>query len=603
VPSTPVTKPKASKGKRWWPAAVALVLLLVGATAAWLLLRPEPGEEEVIVSEPEPPMIVVLPFENLGSPEDEYFADGMTEEITSRLAVVSGLRVISRTSAMQYKENRPSLKQIGNQLGVDYVLEGSVRWARADGGSRVRITPQLIRVADDSHLWPDSYDRMIEDVFEIQSDIASRVIQQLGVTLQVPKERKTETRPTENPEAYQAYLRGMANLRQTGGMVDQDWRTAEKMFERAIALDPGFALAHARLSQARSAILFAAGEVEASRWEPARQAAEKALGFQPDLPEGQAALGLIFYWAERDYDRALEHLRIAADGRPSDPDIQRSIAAIHRRRGEWERAVAEFEKAAMLDPRSSGVAWELGSVLTRLRRYREADEAYARSISLGPDQLGAYLSRAVNKIHWTGDLQASRALLEEAPGRSFFSDVVWYAQLWLERDYEGLLQRISEWGELGCLHCSQFWHIPRLYEAAAYRALGDADRARAACEKARAKLETAAAERPEVPGIRITLGEAYAGLGLKDDAIREARLAVQFRPISEDALQGTALQGHLARIYVIVGEYDDALDLLDELLSIPSWISVQWLSLDATWDPLRDHPRFQALLEKYGQEG
>ncbi|MGB5661504.1 MAG: serine/threonine-protein kinase, partial [Thermoanaerobaculia bacterium] len=202
---------QAAKGghrHRWWLVAAGIAVAVVALGAFWIGRGPRPSDQEAVASA-DPPMIVVLPFENLGSPEDEYFADGMTEEITGRLAIISGIRVISRTSAMQYKGDRPPLRQIAEELGVDYVLEGSVRWAPSAGGlGRVRITPQLIRVADDSHLWAESYDRVIEDVFEIQSDIASRVVHELDVTLLQEERRELEIRPTENLEAYQAYLRG-----------------------------------------------------------------------------------------------------------------------------------------------------------------------------------------------------------------------------------------------------------------------------------------------------------------------------------------------------------------------------------------------------------
>jgi len=599
-PSAEVPRVEPSHWHRWWPIAVGVAVVLVALVALWLGRQQAPSAD-VAEAPAQPPMIVVLPFENLGAPEDEYFADGMTEEITSRLAVVSGLRVISRTSAMQYKENRPSLKQVGEELGVDYVLEGSVRWARVDGGSRVRITPQLIRVEDDSHLWADSYDRVIEDVFEIQSDIASQVVDRLGVTLGGSEREEAEPRPTENLEAYQAYLRGMANMSQSGGGADQDWETAERMFARAVDLDPAFALAHARLSLSRSGRIWFAANADWN-WGPARQAAERALGLEPDLPEAHHALGMIYYRAERDYEGALEHFAIAADGRPNDSEIAVSIAAIHRRKGDWEPAVAGFQKAAALDPRSSGVAQEHAWTLQYLRRYQEADAEYARSIFLGPDQGSAYFTRSDNRIHWTGDLQESRELLEGAPhgGGGPYSHWERYSQLWLERDYEELLKRIANTGEFRCMRCSSIYR--RLYEGAAHRALGDAARSKTAYESARVELEAADRDFPNNPGIQVRLGEAYAGLGRKDAAIRSGQLAVELLPTSEDALRGPVMEEALAHIYVMVAEDHAALDLLDRLLSIPCLVSVHWLRLDPTWDTLRDHPRFQALLEKYGQE-
>jgi len=593
---------------RWWPVAtgvMGMLLLILGGLALWPRLAPSRPEVDVPPTSEEAPtdrkMIVVLPFENLGPPEDTYFADGMTEEITSRLAAVSGLGVISRTSAVQYDSTGKTLKELGADLGVDFVLEGTVRWGRpAEGPSRVLVTPQLIRVLDDTHLWSDRYDRELEDVFAVQAEIAQQVIGLLQVTLLEPERQRLETQPTQNMEAYQAYLRGMANASRSGPGLDQDWETAVTMFERAVQLDPEFALAYARLSWSRSSSIWFSGADQ--DWNPARQAAEKALELQPDLPEANYALGMIHYWAEGEYDLALERFSIAAAERPSDAEIAIGIAAVHRRRGDFDQALIGWQSAAALDPRSSGVASELGGTLWWLRRFQEADAEFARSISLGPDQTGAYSARSDNRIHWTGNLQESREILELAPPTSPgpYSHWNWYSQLWLERDYEGLLRRVRESGEFHCMPCSGSYR--RLYEAAAYRALGDFGQASRAYEKAVIKLEEAALEYPEAPGLRARLGEAYAGLGMKEAAIREGLLAVELLPISKDAMRAPVMEEALANIYLIVGETDAALDLVERLLSIPSMVSVNYLRLDPTWDPLRDHPRFQALLEKYGQE-
>ena len=599
---------------RWWrTAGLATILILgVGGLLLWQSQRwstpettPPPVSEQV---RPERKMIVVFPFENLGPPEDEYFAAGMTEELTSRLAAVSGLGVISRTSAVQYDRTGKTLKEIGGDLGVDFVLDGTVRWSRSEQGpSRVLVTPQLIEVADDINLWSDRYDRQLDDIFGVQAEVAQNVIANLEVTLLEPERQRLETRPTENMEAYQAYLQGVENITRPGGVGDQQWSTAVVKLEQAVELDPGFALAHARLAWARAGGNWTSLDSITDRdWDAARQSADRALTLQPDLPEAHAARGLIYYWADRDYDRALEHLALAAEGRPNDSEIGVVIGAIYRRKGEWEKAVATFEQAAVLDPRSARVATELALTLAILRRYEEADEEVRRSHLLAPGQVQLVGVSSIISISGRGDLQSARASLEEigSPAAEVapWNDCFWYRQLWLERDYRALLERISKSSEIAGAGCTGSVYS-RLYEGAAYTALGEEDRARRAYEKAREELEKAVTENPDDPVRGLALAEAYAGLGRNKDAIRVARRAVAVMPLSRDAVMGANLQRNLAHIYLMVGEPETAIDLIDELLSIPSEVSVQWLQVDPTWDPVRDHPRFQQLLEKYREVG
>ena len=263
-------------------------------------------------------MIVVLPFENLGAPEDEYFADGMTEEITSRLAVVSGLRVISRTSAMQYKKNRPSLKQVGEELGVDHVLEGSVRWARTDEGKgRVRITPQLIRVADDTHVWADSYDRVIEDIFATQSEIAENVVAKLGIKLLDNESQALAVELTDNPAAYQAYLRGLEILSKAEGDWSEIANRSGRVFERAVQLDPAFARAWARLSFVKALEYWLLG-VAPDLVTDAKAALDRAMELTPDDPYVRLAQGYYFYYVLRDFDQALREFQEIENDLPND---------------------------------------------------------------------------------------------------------------------------------------------------------------------------------------------------------------------------------------------------------------------------------------------
>jgi TolB-like protein/Flp pilus assembly protein TadD/predicted Ser/Thr protein kinase len=591
--------------RRWWPVAAVAVVVLVAALALWFSRRQAPSVETAAVA-PEaaaglgeqPPMIVVLPFQNLGSSEDEYFADGMTEEITSRLAVVSGLRVISRTSAMQYKESRPPLKQIGEELGVDYVLEGTVRWARADGDSRVRITPQLVRVADDSHMWASSYDRVIEDVFAIQSEIASKVVQELGLTLLEPERQELETQPTENLEAYQAYLRGQfhANLPD----FSEENRAAEvESYQRAVDLDPGFALAQAALCHAHAFFYRLGFDLTEARRAMAKEAFDRAMALDPESPQVLFEVGFYHYYVEQDYEAALGKFLAAAEANPNDGQTLAAAAFIWRRQGKFEEGIERLERALELSPRDSQIAALIGEYSQQSRNYPQALEYLDIAIGLAPDEAWPYRIKAHALREWQGDLTQSQRVLESLPtGGEATPDHYWgwSDQYRLSRDFEKLLELQEapsyEW------ITGQLRSAPvELGRAETLSFLGRAEPALAAYDAARITLEEELEERPDDYRLHSSLGLAYAGLGRKAEAIAEGKKAVEMQPVEKDAYIGPPQVVNLARIYTQLGELDLAVDQLDYLLSIPSKLSRPLLRLDPRWDPLRDHPRFQALLE------
>ncbi|HEX6251268.1 MAG TPA: protein kinase, partial [Gemmatimonadaceae bacterium] len=302
--------------------AAAAVIVVAGAAA---FVVPRIGRNDSTGAASARPMLVVLPFQNLGGADDQYFADGMTEEITSRLAALGGLGVISRTSAMQYRNTDKPLRQIGEELNVGYVLEGTIRWEkRADGSSRVRVSPQLIKVSDDTHLWAQTYDAELKEVFTVQSDIAGQVAQALNLTLLATA--ATETPPTANIEAYQYYLRG--NEYRNRGLAEPDIRAAVDQYERAVALDPGFAVAHAHLSSVHSQLFWFYYDRTEQRLEEARRAVARAFALDPNLPEAHIAQGLIHYWGSRDYTRALASFDLARKDRPNNVNLLAATAYV-----------------------------------------------------------------------------------------------------------------------------------------------------------------------------------------------------------------------------------------------------------------------------------
>jgi serine/threonine-protein kinase len=542
-------------------------------------------------------MLVVLPFENLGAPEDEYFAAGMTEEITSRIAAVSGIGVISRTSAVQYDRTGKTLKQIGEDLGVDYVLEGTIRWNKdTAGGSRVRVTPQLIRVSDDTHLWAERYDRVLEDIFAVQSDIAERIIEQLGITMLARERETVEAKPTENLLAYEAYLRGLDQVLRAGSMEDL-WRNAVTLFQQAVNLDSTFALAYAKLAEAHGELYFWGYDKTDERLAKCKAAADRSLMLQPDLPEAHMALGGYYYMGFFDYDRALSEYAVAAKSRPNDPDLFEAIAYIWRRQGLYLEAIDYLEKAVVLDPANFWLFMQIGLTHTYMRNYAEAESYLDRSLELNPEQGASYFMKSRNILLWTGDTDQVRTVLETAPMQNHPLIVETSVYLYIfERNYAKALERLEDFPAELVDFATQI--LPRdLLAGIIYTLMNDPERARASFESARTTLEALVRQRPEEGNARAPLGLAYAGLGRRDDAIREGKKGVELT--AHDEIRVTELEWDLVLIYILLEEYDTALDHIERLLSVPSLISVPFLKVFPMMDPLRDHPRFQKILEKY----
>ncbi len=590
-------------GARWPWIVIAVPLIVVAALVVPKLFRAE--RETSAVDDRK--MLVVLPFENLGSPDDKYFADGMTEEITSRLAAVSGLGVISRTSAVQYDREGKTLRQIGDDLGVDYVLEGTVRWNKgAAAGSRVRVTPQLIQVSDDTHLWAETYDRVIEDIFAVQSEIAEKIIGQLGVTMLDRERDLVEAKPTENLLAYETYLRGIGYLSKAGA-VRERWEKAETLLKQAVDLDPQFALAYAKLSVVHSEYYFWGYDRTPGRLEKAKAAADRALEIDPDLPEGYAALGSYYYTGRQDFEKALHYHSIAARGMPNSHEEIEAIAYIWRRQGLLEEALEYLEKAAVLAPGQYWYQMQMGITNVFLRRYEEADRQLVRSLELEPDQVASYTMRWLNELLWTGDISRSRSILESAP-QARLNELApgFYNQCMVERGPEGALEALGPMPERETYFFSRDLTIRSLLEGLAYRMMGDTTMARARFDSARVILEEMARingdDRIMESAIRSALGQAYAGLGRKDDAIREAEQALEL--VSWDKLLEDYRIQDMTEIYIMVGEYAAAMDNIEHLLSVPAFVSVPFLESSPKFDPIRELPRFKRIVRKYsGKSG
>jgi serine/threonine-protein kinase len=545
-------------------------------------------------------MIAVLPFENIGAHEDEYFTDGITEEITSRLAEIRELGVIARTSVMQYKNTEKMIQQIGKELGVEYIIGGTVRWEKSpEGESRIRVTPQLIRVSDATHLWTERYDKVLSNVFKIQSDIAERIVLALNITLLEKEKHLLKEKPTDNLKAYDYYLRG--NNYQQRSYTKDDFQTAIKMYEKAIKLDSNFTLAYANLSNLHTDMYWFTHDRSKKRLMLAKKAIDKAVELNPDLPEVRLALGEYYYHGKREYKRALEQYSIALKYMPNNSDLLMNIGIVKKRQGKFEDVLKYFKKAAELNPRSQTLIFETAFTYYNIRKYAEAERYYNQAISLAPDWPTPYHCKALLYLSWLGSTRKAQEVFDEALHRMSAADFISRSQMNSERtlwkiiseEHIKLLKSIS-------LH--NFKSEPEKYfliKAELHDRIQEPQIAITYYDSARQILEKKVRSLPEDDEYLRQLGIVYAGLGLKEKAIQAGIKAVENLPPSKDAIVWTYNVQWLAQIYVMVGEYDAAIEQLELLQTlITSRVTIPWLEVDPTWDPLRDHPRFKKLLKE-----
>jgi len=597
-----------ARSRRWWPILVGAALLLLAAI--WIGRSWIPGSDSVTSGtadrpRSERPILVVLPLENLGPPEDAYFAAGMTEEITSRLASVSDLGVISRTSATQYDRTGKTVSQIREDLGVSHVLEGTVRWARSvEDDSRVRVTLQLIQAADDTHLWADSFDRVIDDVFEVQSDIAQVVLRKLDVRLLDPERQAMERQATDNLEAYDFFLKGIDYLDRSDELQQrQDNEIAVQMLERAVELDPDFAAAHARLSLAHGSMYRTFWDRSDHRMELTRQAADRALELDSNLPDGHLAMG--YYHRELfELEDAAKEFEAVLQKQPNNGLALAMLGGAQRSLARWDEALMSYERASELLPRQGSLSCALGGIHLALRNYQQADDNHRRAGSLAPDRPCPQFCQAWIYMAWDEGTERVRSFLENLPANVELEADPPILYPWVFADmvdglYLEALERLAE-GEFEAL---QFWfyYIPKAQlKAQVYGLMGRPASERAQYDAAREMMEARVREKPRDARFHSALGIAYAGLGRTEEAIREGKLAVDMISVDKDMWLGPFRKKDLAHIYTLVGDYDSALKEIEFLLANPTYYSTPLIRMDPTWAPLRDHPRFQALMEKYG---
>lgn len=573
---------------------IALILLVI-ITITYFF---KPDQIEV---ERERKMLAVLPFENLGPAEHEYFADGITEEIISRLAGISGLGVIARSSAMQYKRTDKPIKQIGDELGVGYILEGTIRWETVPGAeSRVRISPRLIDVADGTQMWSEPYEAVLTGIFRLQADIAERVTNALDIVLLAEERSTLERIPTANPEAYDLYLRALEYHNRSND--ERDVTFAVQVSERVVELDSTFAHAYSLLARSHASMYWQYYDRSSDRAQKAREAAERAYTLAPDMAEGYRAMGYYYYHIELSYEKALNEFNKALKVQPNDADIIASIGYVYRRQGLMIEAKDMQEKAHHLDPRSAVNTYNLAATHELLRDYNEAERLYRWSINLSPEWISPYVRLVYIYLSRDGDTKEAQRILEKAPPTTGTRGVnsFEYASPRIDIFKETFEQALYKLSQLEVtVFEDQYIYIPRsLMLANVYGDIGRKIDARKYYTIAREELDEHLKSYPEDLRALSSLGIALAGLGLKNEALRIGRQAYDLMPVTKEAWRGTYRLEDLAHIYVMTGEYDLAVKELDTLLSIPSMMSVWLLRLDPKWKPLHGHPEFERLIKK-----
>jgi TolB-like protein/Flp pilus assembly protein TadD len=590
----------------WRARLIQIVILIASFAALVILARREAapaargGEVQATGTvDPSSPsrrkVIAVLPFDNLGTSDDLWLANGITDEIIDRLGAVHRLGVISRTSAAQFNRRLKSIHQIGKELGADYLLDGTVRWQRARGESSVRVTPRLMRVADERRVWTAPYDRKLEDLFNLQSDIADHVLHELRVSIAGDEATAMRAALTSNPNAYEAYLRGQDFANHPS--AEADARNAVKWLERAVELDPHFAVALARLSIAHAYLDHAGYDRTPQRLELARAAVDRALVIEPDLPLAHMALGYLWYWSRGDDDRASAELALAWKGMPNNAEVLEAIGSLRRRKGDFEQALEDLTAAEKIDPQNRRLLLDIGQTCLSLRRFNEAAATYEQVISLAPRVPLGYAGRA--EIEWMkGSTEPVKLLLTRMkPSDDETSVGLRFRQALYTRDYESALRvlKATKVQVFLLLHVEQAFAPKELLIGQLEALRGNADAAKKSYEAAMQVINAELVRTPDDARLHSALGLAYAGLGDATNAVAEGQRGVELQPIASDALSGPERALDLARIYAAVGEKELAIGELQHLLTIPSLLSPGILRLDPAWDALRDEDDFRQI--------
>jgi TolB-like protein/cytochrome c-type biogenesis protein CcmH/NrfG len=578
-----------------------LILLIatsvIVSASAGLLILPRAVRQKVDKS------LAVLPFQNLSSdPENAYFADGIQEEVLTRLAKIADLKVISRTSTQGYQSEPSNLAEIAKQLGVANILEGSVQKA----GNQVRVNVHLVNVQTGSQLWAETYDRKLSDIFAVESDIAKGIAESLQATLTGGEEQALAAKPTNNPEAYDAYLHGLAFEARSNYSSDALFKAID-YYELAVRLDPNFALAWARLSGAHALLYSNRRDTTTARRDAAKGALENAQKLQPNTPETLLFTGYYQYWVLHDYGLAKATFGRVSKMLPGNSEVLYALAAIARSEGHWDESVAYWERGLALNPRNTALLTEVAFTYAALRQFPTAERLYDRALDILPNEVSVMALKA-SIYQAEGNLQEAAKSLAQVNGQTN-SDVavrIKLTQLRLERNHTGATQLVQ--ARQAQLHLVSGIEkgSKQVGLALAQRVAGDTAQAKASAEQARNTLEPLRKEQPDNAFVAAALAVAYAMLDEKGPALNEAQRAITLLPSNKDRLSGPAFEENLALVEMIIGENNRAMATLTRLLQTPygGWlysptpITPALLRLDPIWDQLRADPVFQKLCDE-----
>jgi serine/threonine protein kinase/Tfp pilus assembly protein PilF len=576
---------------RWTRSPIALVLVLL--VAAFAVAFPFYWHRNPTRSPIPEKSVAVLPFENFSdNKENSYFAAGIQDDVLTSLAKIGDLKVISRTSVMAYqKRGGRNMRAISQALGVANVLEGSVRRT----GNRVLVNVQLIDARNDRQIWAERYDRTVADSIGLQGELATQIAAALKAKLAPGEMARFVAKPTANSEAYVLYLTAL-------GKEGEDAIAAEQLYVQATALDPTFALAHARASILNSGI----SDGDRVRKAKARAQAEEALRLSPTLGEAHMALGLCLSWGEKNYDAALKEFEVAAATSPNNAKIYSYLASIYRRQGRWRESVASFERALSLDPRNADIAFLAGNNHLFQRDWSAATACYNRALEIAPDFAYPKIGLAYLEVFRNGNPTGGRNILQKIPAGIDPDGSVTLAR-WdmamLERDYATAEKALAD-SPLEAFPWA--FHTPKtFYQGRTSLARGDIESAQRYFDAARPAIEKRVRDDPDLAERHARLGLLYAYMQRKEDSIRESRRAIELEPENQNAFQGTHWAINLALVYALLGEPDQAIAPIERLLSTPGpvqmpdffgSITLADLRLRREWDSLRSNPRFQKIL-------
>jgi TolB-like protein len=550
--------------------------------------------------------IAVLPFENLSDDkENDYFAAGVHDDVLSSLAKVADLKVISRTSVQQFKSGVRNLREIGLALGVAHILEGTARRA----GNRIRVNAQLIDARSDAHLWGETFDREITDLFALQSELAERITQALRANLSAREKTNLQTHPTRDVLAYELFLRARELFHWAGSGYSYDQGAdALRLIDEAVERDPQFALAYALASRLHSELFWFGYDKSASRLEKAKAAADTALKLQPNLGEAHLATAFYYYYGFRRYDVAQKHVTAAIRAIPNNADVLNTAGAIARRAGKWNEAVTNLEQGRDRDPRNLSVLWSLFESYLALHEYTKAEGTVNDALSVSPNAPFFVLARSAIALFRDGETAPLRSSLRQIPG-SFDpggarSTIALRLSL-MERDVDEAdrvlaacaHEKLDDNGLSGVAGALDGYIVPKSWYAGLIaRARGDESSARAAFEQAKRAVQEDLVQCPEDAKTLAMLALIHAALGEKKDALAAAARAGKLLPIAKDSFDGPILATTLAAVSAKLGENESAIRQLESLVGIPNGPTPGTLRVEPDWDSLRDDPRFKKLV-------